>query len=61
MVVVILDPPAAPVTNLTFPVDLLTIIAGLIDDLGRFPGFTKFGEVWKKDKIDKAKISNFAI
>ena len=39
-------------TSFTFPVDLLTIIAGLIDDLGRFPGFTKFGEVYqKKDKI----------
>ena len=38
---VILDPPAAPVISRTFPESLSTIIAGLIEDIGRFPGLMK--------------------
>lgn len=61
---VILDPPAAPVINRTFPESLLTIIAGLIEDIGRFPGLMKLlGDGGKLKSLvmfgdEKSSISN---
>lgn len=40
--VVILVPPAAPMTKRARPVVELTITVGVIDDMGLFPGLMKF-------------------
>jgi hypothetical protein len=62
--VVIFEPPAAPVTNRTFPVDLSTIITGLIEESGRFPGLMKlFGDGGKLKSLvmfgdEKSSISS---
>lgn len=48
--VVIFVPPAAPITNRTWPVVELTIIVGVIDDKGLFPGRMKLAELGGKPK-----------
>ena len=63
---VIFDPPAAPVISRTFPESLSTIIAGLIEDRGRFPGLMKLlGEGGKLKSLvmfgdEKSSILNIS-
>jgi hypothetical protein len=40
--VVILVPPAAPITERTRPVIELTMMVGVMEDIGRLPGLMKF-------------------